>query len=179
MPKGIYYRSPEYLALLALRMAERRANGTCTSPVAHLHTPEIYAKRDAASRLARPPKEYPRQGTDDNCRFIHRMRAEKTLGKPLPIGAVVHHADGSKNPNATLVICQDNAYHMGLHLRMRIKAAGGHPWLDKMCCRCKQPKPKTEFYSDRYYPDGLSMKCKPCVAVMVRARRRRHQPGAV
>lgn len=51
---------------------------------------------------------------------LHRRRAELALGKPLPRGAEVHHADGSKGDNAPLlVICQDRAYHMLLHKRMR------------------------------------------------------------
>lgn len=50
---------------------------------------------------------------------IHRLRAEAALGKPLPHGAQVHHADGSLDANAPLVICQDAAYHKLLHQRMR------------------------------------------------------------
>ena len=51
---------------------------------------------------------------------VHAVRAERALGKPLPKGAVVHHVDGDKwNPNARLVICQDQAYHALLHKRTR------------------------------------------------------------
>lgn len=52
---------------------------------------------------------------------LHRVRAEIALGKPLPPGAVVHHADGSKNDNAPLVICQNENYHRLLHARMRAR----------------------------------------------------------
>jgi hypothetical protein len=68
--------------------------------------------------------------------FLHVQRAEKALGKLLPPGAIVHHADGSRRDDAPLVICQDQAYHMQLHARMRIQAAGGNPWTDALCSRC-------------------------------------------
>ena len=45
-------------------------------------------------------------------RKAHTVRAEKALGHRLPQKAVVHHPDeDSLNPNARLVICQDNAHH--------------------------------------------------------------------
>src|SRR6266487_382366 len=49
---------------------------------------------------------------------VHRLRAEAALGHALPVGAVVHHADGSLRDDAPLVICQDTAYHKLLHRRM-------------------------------------------------------------
>ena len=45
---------------------------------------------------------------------IHRLRAEKALGKLLPQGAVVHH-----HTQEQLVICQDDPYHHYLHRRAR------------------------------------------------------------
>jgi len=32
----------------------------------------------------------------------------------------------------------------------------------KRCCRCKQPKPLTEFNKDSGARDGLNARCKPC-----------------
>lgn len=49
----------------------------------------------------------------------HRILAEKALGKPLPLGAEVHHT-GEKWDNHgpfKLVICPNHEYHMLLHKR--------------------------------------------------------------
>lgn len=86
---------------------------------------------------------------------IHRLRAAKALGKPLPRGAVVHHADGSKHEDAPLVICQDHRYHLLLHRRMRIVRAGGDPDTERICCHCHQVKPFSSFA-------GASRACKHC-----------------
>jgi hypothetical protein len=60
-----------------------------------------------------------RMATGRKRQTLHRRRAEIALGKPLPKGAEVHHLDGSTSDAAPLVICQDRAYHMLLHKRMR------------------------------------------------------------
>lgn len=67
----------------------------------------------------------------------HRVRAENALGKPLPAGAHVHHADGTTGDNAPLVICQDAAYHALLHVRMRVLRAGGDPNSQRVCGVCR------------------------------------------
>ena len=67
--------------------------------------------------------------------FDHTIIAEKALGKPLPPGSVIHHANGTKS--GPLVICQDNVYHLFLHQRMRaFKDCGHSNWLK--CSFCKQ-----------------------------------------
>lgn len=66
----------------------------------------------------------------------HILIAEKALGKYLPKGACIHHANGSRN-SGPLVICQDTAYHFLLHQRTRaFKACGHASW--RKCWICKQ-----------------------------------------
>lgn len=80
---------------------------------------------------------------------VHRRRAERALGKPLPIGAEVHHVDGTKSVTSALVICQDHAYHRLLHARTRIVRTGGNPNTDRICCECQRLLPiATGFYGD-------------------------------
>ena len=55
----------------------------------------------------------------------HVVIAEKSFGKILPPGAVVHHTNGSKD-NGPLVICQDLAYHNLIHQRQRAYENCGH-----------------------------------------------------
>lgn len=104
-----------------------------------------------------------RMGYDNGkLKLLHRIRAEKALGKPLPHGAIVHHADGSKSDTAPLVICPDDAYHMLLHRRMRVKAAGGDPNTDLICAKCQAVKHQTGFHAKRNTYRGFSLWCKVC-----------------
>lgn len=79
---------------------------------------------------------------------LHVVRAECALGKPLPAGAEVHHADGSKSDDAPLVICQDHAYHMLLHKLARVLKAGGEPFAQRICCTCHRVLPFADFMGD-------------------------------
>jgi hypothetical protein len=94
--------------------------------------------------------------------LLHRLRAEKALGHPLPVGAIVHHADGSRDDDAPLVICPDDGYHLALHARMRIQAAGGHPWNDKICARCQKAKPLDSFAKSSGQWAGRFAYCREC-----------------
>ncbi|KKM15347.1 hypothetical protein LCGC14_1697000 [marine sediment metagenome] len=53
--------------------------------------------------------------------YEHILIAESALRKYLPVGAEVHHVDvdPGNNLGRNLVVCQDHAYHMGLHRRAR------------------------------------------------------------
>jgi hypothetical protein len=69
----------------------------------------------------------------------HILVAERALGKPLPLGAVIHHVDEKtdNNQNNNLVICQNDAYHKILHLRKNSLLACGHlNW--RKCPFCKK-----------------------------------------
>lgn len=70
--------------------------------------------------------------------YEHILVAEKALGKILPLKAKVHHINevADDNRNRNLVICENQAYHMLLHSRMRALAATGDVHALK-CCYCK------------------------------------------
>ena len=59
--------------------------------------------------------------------MTHRLVAERVIGHVLPTRAVVHHRDGNKGNNtpSNLVICEDDAYHLLLHQRIRAMKACG------------------------------------------------------
>lgn len=61
-------------------------------------------------------------------RMEHVLVAERVLGKPLPIGAVVHHVndDRADNRPANLVICPNQAYHRLIHANEDAINACGH-----------------------------------------------------
>lgn len=103
-------------------------------------------------RFQSDPINYPRERSVR----IHRLRAERALGKPLPPGAHVHHADGSKREDAQLVICQDNSYHRLLHARARVQAAGGDPNTEVICKVCRALTPAIGAMGGRVYL------CPPC-----------------
>ena len=65
--------------------------------------------------------------------------AEKTLGKPLPPGVIVHHSDEDRinNTPSNLVICQDDTYHKLIHVRLRAFKACGCVHYRK-CSICKK-----------------------------------------
>ena len=106
---------------------------------------------------------------------LHRLRAERALGKPLPPLAVVHHADGSIRDEAPLVICENRAYHNLLHARMRVKAAGGDPNTQALCSVCREVKPFEAFSLNkallRTNRVGRHDRCKVCRADYERRRR--------
>lgn len=122
--------------------------------------------RSGYARGHRPIKRYRQK----NYKPLHRLRAEAALGKPLPLGAEVHHVDGSKGDTAPLVICQDGAYHQLLHYRMRVLRAGGNPDADGICRCCRNIFPLLSFRA-RKKEKGRIYLCRSCCAIKSRLRR--------
>lgn len=115
------------------------AKGMC-----HKHY-ERYRTHGRTHRINRKPGEgtfscgYHKVEINNKNISIHRVIAEKALGKPLPKCAVIHHVDGNglNNANSNLVICPDDAYHFLLHRRQRAYDACGHAdW--RKCAYCKE-----------------------------------------
>ncbi len=79
-------------------------------------------------------KDHPRSshGRIRECILI----AEKTLGKFLPKTAVVHHPNGVHD-NSSLVVCENQGYHLFLHRRQDAYKACEHATWRK-CQYCKQ-----------------------------------------
>jgi hypothetical protein len=96
-----------------------------------------------------------RSSQNVNGKREHVVVAEKALGRPLPIGAVVHHVNEipSDNRPQNLVICPDEAYHNLLHKRMRALAACGNA--NHLKCKvCKRYDARENLYcesSDRHH----------------------------
>ena len=117
---------------------------------------------------------------DGEIGYFHRMRAEAALGHSLPQRARIHHPDEDPwNPDARLVICPDDAYHMLLHVRMRVKAAGGNPNTDKICCTCKTVQPTRNFNHDYGRYDGFQGECRQCCRFRMQRKRAQQCLGVV
>lgn len=119
------------------------------------------------------PAPYRANNTSSGRVYSHILIAEKALGKPLPPGAQVHHVDGNglNNEHRNLVVCQDQAYHMLLHVRAKILKAGGNQNTDKMCCVCQRPRPYAAFNISTKDVLGLQGTCRDCGKARRQARR--------
>lgn len=115
-----------------------------------------------------------RTGNDRPYRYEHVIVAERALGRTLPIGTVVHHRDENRtnNANGNLVILQSRDDHNELHRKMRVRAAGGNPWTDRLCGTCHQTKPHAEFYQQVDPRRGPQLRYSTRCAECSRARRK-------
>lgn len=70
---------------------------------------------------------------------VHRLVAEKALGKKLPLGSIVHHHNGYPGDNrpCNFVLCENQAYHNLLEMRTRAyRACGDANW--RKCTYCQE-----------------------------------------
>lgn len=118
---------------------------------------------------------YRRLTFGDRSLAVHRYRAECALGRPLPKSTRVHHADGTTRDDAPLVICESDAYHKLLHVRMNVLRAGGNPNSDKICQDCRRVVRKVDFYPSVHRFDGLHTICKPCSSIRSSKYQRRRK----
>ncbi len=95
----------------------------------------------------------------------HVLIVERVLGKPLPIGAEVHHFDEVKtnNENSNLVPCENRAYHILLHIRKRMLDHGANPDTEKWCPACNTVKLKEFFHAMKKKVDGRATRCTDCM----------------
>lgn len=113
------------------------------------------------------------KASSSGCVYEHVLVAERALGRFLPNGAEVHHADENPrhNANRNLVICQDKAYHKLLHARARVVRLGGDPDAQRICSLGQHLAPFSAFNRrSACVGTGLQSACRAC---METARRRR------
>ncbi len=133
-------------------------------------------------RKNRPLKDsqrYRMLSTPRGQRAAHLVIAERALGKPLPIGAEVHHVDRNRhnNANTNLVICQDRSYHRLLHVRQKVYDAGGDPNTQRICHRCRSLVLMCDFYNNASHFEGIDHYCKHCRLAWDREKRQRRRPA--
>lgn len=89
-----------------------------------------------------------------------RLVAEKALGKYINIKHPVHHHNGkiSDNSPKNLVVCEDNAYHRLLHVRMNAYNTCGNAFWQK-CCFCGNYDDPKNMY---VYPNGKYGRHRSC-----------------
>jgi hypothetical protein len=104
----------------------------------------------------------------------HIMIAERALGRPLPSGAIVHHANGDKQDNRpeNLVVLEDRTTHAVIHQRMRAKSACGNAgWIK--CSRCKTYDSRENLRFLRNHPyQGYHLRCNAEHQARLKAKRR-------
>lgn len=103
----------------------------------------------------------------------HLLIVEKALGKYLPRSAMIHHVNENKLDNSptNLVVCNDRAYHILLHNRLRAHKACGNPkW--RKCRHCKQWDNPENLTIIENQKQGHTTYHKKCASLAEKRKRR-------
>jgi hypothetical protein len=94
-------------------------------------------------------------------RLVHRLVAEKAMGRKLKEGEEVHHVNGDKKDSRrdNLVVCT-RSYHQLIHERLRVQQCSYNPNEYLWCGHHKCCHKKEEFVSDEKQPTGYYWVCK-------------------
>lgn len=105
-----------------------------------------------ARRARRLPPGSPRSRINGVVDRDSRWIARAALGRSLPAGSIVHHVNSNNQDNRpqNLVLLQDVREHTELHRKMRVRAAGGDPWMDRWCGTCQSTLPISAFGKCRF-----------------------------
>ena len=97
----------------------------------------------------------------------HVLIVEKALGKPIPLGAEIHHVNSIRhdNRNSNLVLCPNHAYHNLLHVRTNALEKCGNANFRK-CNYCRNyddpknmyahPSKQTSFWHKKCQKEYMS-----------------------
>lgn len=105
--------------------------------------------------------------------LLHRVIAERALGKPLRLSAPVHHvnSDPKDNRHSNLVMCDSHSYHKLLHTRTRIVKLGGNPNTQRICTDCRLLRDLGDMGKNR---DQRTNQCKACLCTRLKLHRLRN-----
>lgn len=96
-------------------------------------------------------------------------------GRSLPNRAVVHHinGDGHDNRPQNLVVCQDQGYHLLLHVRAAAREKTGNVDMRKcrICGEYARPESMRRMLNRWGYPQYEHGECKRQISAEARARR--------
>ena len=103
----------------------------------------------------------------------HIVICSAVLGKPLPLKAIIHHWDknNSNNKSFNLLICQDQSFHMVIHMRQKAYEQSGHADY-RYCNTCEKWHSTKDMCKNRNASLGYGHICKVCHRDAERIRRK-------